>query len=450
MSIKAGARIKVIGVGGCGSNSVNRMKESNDINGVDFVVVNTDKQALFIAKEDTTKIQIGEKLTQGLGAGADPAIGQEAANESREALRNELNDINMLFITAGMGGGTGTGAAPVIARMAKEMDILTIAVVVKPFKFEGSKRMRNAEEGIAKLKESVDTLVVVPNQKLLETLGANVTMVEAMAQADNVLKQAVKGISDIITTPSMINLDFADLRTIMKGKGFAHIGIGYGEGEDKTLNAVKDAVNSPLLETNISGSTGILMYIVGGKEITASEIDNACEKIHDAIDESANIIFGNGIDETMGDRVQVTLIATGFQDANAVGKSGLTNAQLADSFNNMPAYDKNQYPKQNQQQGYNRGQNSYQQNNGDNGYSRPQQQPFNPYPFGRFDDKQPQQAPNQPQAPQAPNQQRRDNEPQFPNDDNYPDGQPLQAPQAPNNNDRDKKIPAFIEKLRRK
>ncbi|MGN0771237.1 MAG: cell division protein FtsZ [Christensenellales bacterium] len=304
------AKIKVFGVGGGGNNAVNRMIDAG-IRSAEFVAVNTDKQVLMLSKANK-KIQIGEKLTQGLGAGADPRVGSKAAEESREILRKELEGVDMLFITAGMGGGTGTGAAPVIASIANEMEILTVAVVTKPFGFEGRARMRNAEEGINNLRNYVDTLLVVPNQRLLEVLSPDTKMVEAFDHADEVLRKAIQGISDLIVTPSLINLDFADVRSIMKKKGLAHMGIGEAEGPDKAVNAVKQAVMSPLLETNIAGSSGIILNIVGGASLTLQEVSAACSQVQTAVDESANIIFGAGIDETLGDKIQVTLIATGF------------------------------------------------------------------------------------------------------------------------------------------
>ncbi len=311
MDIESGtARIKVIGVGGGGNNAVNRMIDAN-ITSAEFVAVNTDLQALRLSKAPT-KIQIGAKLTHGLGAGANPNVGKEAAEESIDEIRDVLNDVDMLFITAGMGGGTGTGAAPIIAKIAQEKGILTVAVVTKPFSFEGRPREQNAEMGIERLKEYVDTLVVIPNEKLKDVLPADTPMVEAFMHADDVLRNAIRGISDLIVIPSMINLDFADVRSIMKNKGFAHMGIGRGSGTDKTINAVREAVMSPLLETNIGGASGVILNIVGGMKITLSEVSLACEKVREAVSDDANIIFGAGVYETLGDEVVVTLIATGF------------------------------------------------------------------------------------------------------------------------------------------
>lgn len=332
------ARIKVIGVGGGGNNAVNRMIDAK-ITSAEFVAVNTDFQALKLSLAPT-KVQIGAKLTGGLGAGANPDVGKAAAEESSEALREVLKDVDMLFITAGMGGGTGTGAAPIIARMAHEKGILTVAVVTKPFHFEGRQRMLNAERGIESLREYVDTLVVVPNQKLLDVLPPDTPMVDAFIHADDVLRNAIRGISDLIVMPSMINLDFADVRSIMQNKGFAHMGIGVAEGPDKTINAVRQAVMSPLLETNIGGANGVILNIVGGVRTTLSEINLACEKVKEAVSENANIIFGAGIDETLGDQVMVTLIATGFDysgqpttvgRAQAAGVHAMPNKQMSNA-----------------------------------------------------------------------------------------------------------------------
>lgn len=304
------AKIKVIGVGGGGNNAVNRMIDA-EITSAEFVAVNTDKQALSNSKAKHTLV-IGMEETHGLGAGADPAVGEKAAISSSAELRSQLKGVDLLFITAGMGGGTGTGAAPIIANIAHEMGILTVAVVTKPFEFEGIRRMRNAEKGVENLRKYVDTLVVIPNQKLLEVLPEQTTMVDAFIHADDVLKKAVQGISDMIVVPSLINLDFADVRSIMKQRGLAHMGIGEAEGPDRMLKAVRQAVMSPLLETNIGGSSGIILNVIGGPSLTLAEVAKASKKVQEAVDESANIIFGAGIDSNLGDKVQITLIATGF------------------------------------------------------------------------------------------------------------------------------------------
>lgn len=304
------AQIKVIGVGGGGNNAVNRMILS-DIRSASFVAINTDKQALFLSKA-TQRIQIGEKLTKGLGAGADPEIGRQAAEESKAVISEALKDTDLVFITAGMGGGTGTGAAPVIASIAKEMGILTVAVVTKPFAFEGRKRMVNAEIGIATLRKSVDTLVVIPNDKLVENYPADITMVDAFKAADEVLRQGIQGISDIIVFPSLINLDFADVKSIMKNRGMAHMGLGVGRGENRTIDAIRQAVYSPLLETTIEGASGVIINITGGVDLTMGEVNQAVMLVQKVIDPEAGIIFGADIRENIDDEVQVTIIATGF------------------------------------------------------------------------------------------------------------------------------------------
>ena len=309
-SISQVANIKVIGIGGGGNNAVNRMVAAN-ITSAEFVAINTDKQALLMSKA-THRIQIGEKLTRGLGAGADPEVGQKAAEESKAVITEMLKGCDLVFITAGMGGGTGTGAAPVVAQIAKELDILTIAVVTKPFNFEGRKRMENAEKGIANLKKFVDTLVVIPNDKLLKIVPKGTPIVEAFRCADDVLRQGIQGISDLIVTPSLINLDFADVKAIMKDKGLAHMGIGRGKGENKTIDAVRQAVQSPLLETTIEGATGILLNVKGGMDLPIDEVDEAAALVKEVVDPSCNIIFGAGIDESLSEEVEITVIATGF------------------------------------------------------------------------------------------------------------------------------------------
>ena len=302
--------IKVIGIGGGGNNAVNRMVNAN-INSAEFVAVNTDKQALLMSRAKH-RIQIGEKLTRGLGAGADPDVGAKAADESRAVLKEMLEGTDLVFITAGMGGGTGTGAAPVVANIAKEMGILTIAVVTKPFSFEGRRRMENAERGIKELKSCVDTLVVIPNEKLLKIVPKGTAIVEAFRTADDVLRQGIQGISDLIVTPSLINLDFADVKTIMKNKGLAHMGLGRGKGENRTIEAVRQAVSSPLLETTIEGATGIILNIKGGLDLTLEEVYEAADLVKEVVDPTCNIIFGSGIEEDMENEVEITVIATGF------------------------------------------------------------------------------------------------------------------------------------------
>ena len=317
-SISHVANIKVVGIGGGGNNAVNRMVAAN-VTSAEFVAINTDKQALLMSKA-THRIQIGEKLTRGLGAGADPEIGQKAAEESKAVINEMLKGCDLVFITAGMGGGTGTGAAPVVAQIAKEMDILTIAVVTKPFEFEGKTRMANAERGIANLKKFVDTLVIIPNDKLIKIVPKGTPIVEAFRCADDVLRQGIQGISDLIVTPSLINLDFADVKTIMKDKGLAHMGIGRGKGETKTIDAVRQAVQSPLLETNIEGATGILLNVKGGLDLPLDEVNEAAQLVREVVDPNCNIIFGAGVDESLSEEVEITVIATGFQQGRVQQK----------------------------------------------------------------------------------------------------------------------------------
>jgi cell division protein FtsZ len=304
------AQIKVIGVGGAGNNAVNRMIQ-HGLKGVDFVSINTDKQALFLSQA-TQKIQIGEKLTKGLGAGADPEIGQKAAEESREEILQVLKGSDMIFVTAGMGGGTGTGATPVVAELAKELGILTVGVVTKPFMFEGRRRAINAEKGIAELKDKVDTLITIPNDRLLQVVEKRTTMMEAFKIADDVLRQGVQGISDLIAVPGLVNLDFADVRTIMKEKGLAHMGIGKGSGDNRATDAAKQAIQSPLLETTIEGARGVLLNITGGLNLGLYEVNEAAELVAQAADPDAHIIFGAVIDENMEDEIQIIVMATGF------------------------------------------------------------------------------------------------------------------------------------------
>ena len=304
------ARIRVIGVGGGGNNAVDRMIDAG-IKSAEFVAMNTDYQALIRSKAEL-KIQLGAELTKGLGAGADPSIGEKAAQESIDQIKEVLQDNDLVFITAGMGGGTGTGAAPVVASIAREMGILTVAVVTKPFNFEGKKRMENAEKGIENLRQYVDTLVIIPNEKLLSVVPKGTPIVKAFQVADDVLRQGIQGISDLIVNPALINLDFNDVRTVMSDKGLAPMGIGCGEGENRTLEAVRQAVQSPLLETDIEGATGVIINVTGGLDISLSEVAEASKLVQDVVDSSANIIFGAGVDEELGDKVVVTIIATGF------------------------------------------------------------------------------------------------------------------------------------------
>jgi len=305
------AQIKVIGVGGGGSNAVNRMID-NGVKGVEFITVNTDAQALHLAKSEH-KLQIGDKLTRGLGAGANPEVGKKAAEESRELVASRLKGADMVFVTAGMGGGTGTGAAPVIAEIAKECGALTVGVVTRPFTFEGRKRSAQADLGIEALKEKVDTLIVIPNDRLLEIVDKKTPMLEAFREADNVLRQAVQGISDLIAEPSLINLDFADVKTIMSERGSALMGIGMANGENRAAEAARKAIMSPLLETSIDGARGIIMNITGGANLSLYEVNEAAEIVIAASDPEVNMIFGAIIDDNLKDEIKVTVIATGFE-----------------------------------------------------------------------------------------------------------------------------------------
>ena len=308
------AQLKVVGVGGAGNNAVNRMIQYG-IRGVEFISVNTDKQALYLSHANQ-KIQIGEKVTKGLGAGADPEVGRKAAEESKEAISEALKGADLVFITAGMGGGTGTGAAPVVAECAKELGILTVGVVTKPFSFEGRVRMNNAVNGITNLKANVDTLISIPNDRLLDSVG-KVSLTEAFRIADDVLRQGVQGISDLIAVPAMMNLDFADVRTIMRERGMAHMGIGMATGDKRAAEAARQAVVSPLLETTINGAKGVLLNITGGADLGIQELSEAASIIQEYADPEANIIMGAGIDEDMGDGVRITVIATGFDAPGA-------------------------------------------------------------------------------------------------------------------------------------
>lgn len=307
------AKIKVLGVGGGGNNAIDSMIAAGQIKGVEFVAVNTDAQTLLKCQAQT-KLQIGDKLTRGLGAGANPKIGKEAAEESRDKIQELLFDSDMVFITCGMGGGTGTGASPIIAEIAKESGALTVAVITKPFLFEGTRRMVTADEGIEMLKEKVDTLIVVPNQKLMDVIDKNLTLIEAFKMADSVLSQGVQGISDLITTAGLINVDFADVKTIMADAGTALMGIGQGVGENRAQIAARTAISSPLLETSIEGSKGMLFNIVGGTDLTMNEVNQASEIISRSTDADANIIFGASIDESLVDQIKITVIATGFDE----------------------------------------------------------------------------------------------------------------------------------------
>lgn len=304
------ATIKVVGVGGAGNNGVNRMVEAG-LRGVEFIAVNTDKQALQLSKA-SKKIQIGEKLTRGLGAGANPEVGKCSAEESKAEIAEALKGADMVFVTTGMGGGTGTGAAPIVAETSKEMGILTVGVATKPFPFEGKRRMTQAEAGIEELRQSVDTLIIIPNEKLLQVVEKQTSFDEALKMSDDVLRQGVQGISDLITIPGLVNLDFADVKTIMLDAGIAHIGIGRASGEHRAQEAARQAIHSPLLETSIEGAGGVLINVTGGKDLGLLEINEAAELVQKSVDPDANIIFGAVIDENLVEEIVITVIATGF------------------------------------------------------------------------------------------------------------------------------------------
>ncbi|MHB1392290.1 MAG: cell division protein FtsZ [Clostridia bacterium] len=307
------AQIKVVGVGGAGNNAINRMISAG-LKGVEFYAINTDKQALYMSLAPN-KIQIGEKLTKGLGAGANPEVGKRAAEESYEDIKKMLDGADMVFVTAGMGGGTGTGAAPIVAQIAKELGILTVGVVTRPFGFEGKVRKMQAEKGLGEMKEKVDTLVTIPNDRLLQIVDKKASIMEAFKIADDVLRQGVQGISDLIAVPGLVNLDFADVKTIMLNKGFAHMGIGRASGENRSSEAVKQAIQSPLLETCIEGAKSVLLNITGGVNLGIFEVNEAADMVFQSADPDANIIFGAVIDESMEDEIRITVIATGFEES---------------------------------------------------------------------------------------------------------------------------------------
>ncbi len=464
------ARIRVIGVGGAGNNAVNRMIEAG-ITSADYVAVNTDAQILACSKAQK-KIQIGAHLTKGLGAGADPEIGRNAAEESKEELVKAVENTDLLFITAGMGGGTGTGAAPVIAKIAKDMKILTVAVVTEPFAFEGKRRMENTMKGIDNLRKYVDTIVIIPNEKITDVAPKNATMEEALRVADDVLKQGIRGIADLIVTPALINLDFADVKTILKDRGLAHMGVGVAKGENRIVEAVRLAVNCPLIETTIEGATGVILNVVGGNDLTFEEVRLAASLIHSVVDYSANIIFGACIDENISDEVEVTVIATGFPSADKImqessrgvsrsaaptGARPVPPAYQQPAGGAQPAY---QQPAQPQQPVRERLTNASYNMPQNNGYAAPSQQPQQN--FG---------APARPQPPQPQQQTYYGNAPQpnynvlpqnnAPRQNGYeqPYQQPAPAP-APREevaaakeddsytaNPQDQKLPPFVQRL---
>lgn len=352
-NIAGRAKIKVIGVGGAGNNAVNRMLEAG-IMCADYYVVNTDSQILALSPCEN-KIQIGGALTKGLGAGAEPDVGRMAAEESKDELTEAVRDTDLLFITAGMGGGTGTGAAPVIAKIARDMKILTVAVVTEPFAFEGKKRMENTVKGLENLKKYVDTLIVIPNDKIRTVVAKNTPMKEALRVADEILKQGIKGIAELIVNPALINLDFADVKTILKDKGVAHLGVGVAKGENRIIEAVRVAVNCPLLETTIEGARGVILNVVGGEDLTFDEVNDAAELVKSVVDASANIIFGARIDPNVQDEVEITVIATGFPGFDGTKREDDTQRNYRTNYS-QPAYGGSRlsvtepfYPQQNQQ-----------------------------------------------------------------------------------------------------
>ena len=342
------ALIKVVGVGGAGNNAINRMIESG-IKNVEFIGVNTDRQDLQKSKA-STRIQIGEKLTRGLGAGANPDIGAQAAEESKSEIAEVLRGADLVFVPAGLGGGTGTGAAPIVAATARELGILTIGVVAKPFTFEGKKRLNQAEKGIVNLKEKVDALVVIPNDKLLQIIDRKTTIVEAFKMADDVLRQGVQGISDLISVPGQINLDFADVKSIMLNTGMAHMGIGRASGENRAEDAAKQAIQSPLLETSIEGARGVIINITGGPDLGLQEANTAAELVQRSVDPEANIIFGVVTDDNLGDEIQITVIATGFEkddNVSSIGVESLVNNTWNKKINSIPTSQDNRTDNQN-------------------------------------------------------------------------------------------------------
>lgn len=332
------AKIKVVGVGGGGNNAVNRMIDTN-MSSVEFISINTDKQALLLSKA-TEKMQIGEKLTKGLGAGANPDIGTKAAEESRDEIAQKLKGSDMVFVTAGMGGGTGTGAAPIVAQIAKELGILTVGIVTKPFAFEGKRRMSYAEKGIEELRANVDTLVTIPNDRLLQIVQPNTTLMDAFKLADDVLRQGVQGVSDLIAVPGLVNVDFADVKTIMKNTGFAHMGTGRASGEGRAEAAAKSAIHSPLLETSIEGAKGVLVNFTGGPDFTLFEANAAAAMVQSCVDEDANFIFGAVIDENLKEEIIVTVIATGFDTARPSMNVRKPLNKMSEIFEqNAPSFD---------------------------------------------------------------------------------------------------------------
>lgn len=487
-SLSGVARIKVIGVGGAGNNAVNRMIEAG-IQSASYVAVNTDKQILLLSKAEN-KIQIGSALTKGLGAGAEPEVGRAAAEESKEVLTEAVKDTDLLFITAGMGGGTGTGAAPVIAKIARDLKILTIAIVTEPFNFEGKKRMDNTAKGLENLKKYVDTLIIIPNDKITSVVPKNTPMVEALRVADEILKQGIRGIADLIVNPALINLDFADVRTILKDQGLAHMGVGVAKGENRIVEAVRLAVNCPLLTTTIEGAKGVILNIVGGNDLTMDEVQTAATLVQSVVDYSANIIFGACIDSNINDEVEVTVIATGFPNMeniyNAKDERNVSNrnffvnrglpersgedAPLTSTVQNVPpAYVRTpmnntmsaqqapvykqpyqqqfvQQPRQAQPQYEQSAQ--YNQQSAQPRYQQPRQaQPQYEQPIPQYA-QQPAQPQYQQQPVQPQYQQPRGQQPQY-TQQQYAQPQYSQQPRGQQQGD-DKELPTFVQRLFRK
>ena len=472
-SLSGVARIKVVGVGGAGNNAVNRMIEAG-IQSASYVAVNTDKQILLLSKAEN-KIQIGSALTKGLGAGAEPEVGRAAAEESKEVLTEAIKDTDLLFITAGMGGGTGTGAAPVIAKIARDLKILTIAVVTEPFNFEGKKRMDNTAKGLENLKKYVDTLIIIPNDKISCVVPKNTPMVEALRVADEILKQGIRGIADLIVNPALINLDFADVRTILKDQGLAHMGVGVAKGENRIVEAVRLAVNCPLLTTTIEGAKGVILNIVGGNDLTMDEVQTAATLVQSVVDYSANIIFGACIDSNINDEVEVTVIATGFpspenmynekDERNVSSRNFFVNRGLPESGENAsaarpvqpasPSYVRTpinntmqgQQPPvytQPYQQQYEQARPQYAPPQ----YAQPQQQ----QPQGQYVQQPQPQAQPQPQyqqqyaQPRQPQQGYPQQDQQYRQGQTYNDRQP-QYPQGEAERSSEKELPTFVQRL---
>ena len=426
------AKIKVVGVGGAGNNAVDRLIESG-LTTAEYIVVNTDNQALARSKA-SKRVQIGVQLTKGLGAGADPSVGKAAAEENKEALQEMLKDTDLLFITAGMGGGTGTGAAPVIAKIAKEMKILTVAVVTLPFTFEAKRRMDNALVGVEELKKSVDSIITIPNDKIRQVVPKNTSFPEALKVADEVLRQGIRGIAELIVKPSLINLDFADVKTTLKGRGLAHMGIGVAKGEKRIFDAVRCAVGSPLLNTTIEGASSVILNVIGGKDLSLDEVVTAADLVKGVIDYSANVIFGACIDENMSDEVEVVIIATGFNGVqNGTGFDNANEALRQASLLSQKI--------DNVQAGY--GEQAY-------GYAQqptqPYAQPISPFAYGQT----PYAQPIAPMQPMQPVQQTTEPVPPvFEPDDPIPDAKETENEEKPDRKHRPRFVDFFMKKKKK-